>query len=154
MYSPLRLTVHFFWSKLCRSHRCLCYLHLGFCTFLFMSPLWSVPERSSSQESYYPLPEQCCTARACRTRDSALACCLLINFKAQSTRGEGFLRGFSPSVPTRCLATRWRVMSFWEPSLNMWKSTWMIKIWVRKPRLNKIIWIHPCNSVSEQNNVF
>lgn len=95
----LRLTAHFLWSKLCRSHRCLCYLHLGFCTVLFMNTLWNMPERSSSQESHYPLPEQCCPAQAFHTRDSALACCLLINFKAQSSGGNSFLRDFSTSVP-------------------------------------------------------
>lgn len=112
----LKLAAHFLWSKLCRNHRCLCYLRLGFCTFLFMSSLWNVPERSTSQESQYPPPEQSCIAQALCTRDSALACCLLINSKAQSTEGNSFLRDFSTPVPTHCLATRWRVMPIWEPS--------------------------------------
>lgn len=84
MYSPPRLAAHFLWSKLCRSHQCLCYPLLGSCTFLFMSPLWSVPERSSFQDSHYPLLEQCHTAQALHTRDSVLACCLLINFKPRT----------------------------------------------------------------------
>lgn len=123
----LRLAAHFFWSKLRRSHQCLCYLHLDFSTFLFLSPLWNVPERSSSLESHCPLPEQCCRARVLHTRDSALACCFLIKFKAQSTGGNSFLRDFSTSVPTPCLPTSCRIMPVWEPSLNMWKWTWMTK---------------------------
>lgn len=112
----LRLAAHFLWSKFCRRNQCLCYLHLGFCTFLFVSPLWNMPERSSSQESHYQLPEQSCTAWALHARDSALACCLLINFKAQSTGVNSFLCDFSTPVPSRCLGTRWRVMPVWEPS--------------------------------------
>lgn len=154
VYSPPRLAAHFLWSKLCRSHRCLCYLHLGSCTFLFMSPLWSVPERSSSRESHYPLPEQCRTARALRTRDSALAGCLLINFKAQSTWRNGHLGGFSHSVPTGCLAIRWRLMSFRELSPDVYESQLGFNIWVRKPKWNKTIWIRPCNFLSEQSGVF
>lgn len=129
LYSPPRPAVHFLWSKLCRSHRCLCYLHLGCCTFLFMSPLWSVPE--GFQFLSKPLPRSLGSAAQHEHSAPETRHWLAVYWSTLKPRAleEMVILG---APLTLCLAIRWRLMSFRELCFNIWKSTGMIKKTVLK----------------------
>lgn len=98
-------------------------LPFGFCTFLFTTPFWRVPERSGSWKTHCPLAEECGTAWAPSTRGLALAFCLLTNLKAQNSWGSCYPKGCSHCVPAHCFTNTKAVMSFREQGLRIHKST-------------------------------